>query len=242
MKKILCVFLFVVMVIGMCVALAGCGSEDIRGDITTKPTENIRGEVSGEENKPDETTAPTQPKETEPDFSMGKSTGNTYKNDFLGISCTLPADWVFYTDEQIKQLNNVVGDYVDESVKEQLKNAAIIYDMQAAKPGSSVGVNMEKLNALQIAGLNIKQVLEAQIPTIKDMYSQMGYTETKVTYDKVTVDGKEFDCLKLAAKNQGVDFALVSFAFRKNNYLATVSVGTIEASQLDTILGYFNVK
>ena len=242
MKKILCVFLSVVMILGMCLALVGCGPEDIRGDITTKPTENIRGEVSGDNNKPDETTAPTQPKETEPDFSMGKSTGNTYKNDFLGISCTLPADWVFYTDEQIMQLINVVGDYMDESVKDQLKNATIIYDMQAAAQGSSVGVNMEKLNALQIAGLNIKQVLESQIPTIKDMYSQMGYTVTKAECDKVTVDGKEFDCLKLTAKIQDMDFVLVAFSFRKNNYLATVTVGTFGASQLDTILGYFDVK
>ena len=242
MKKILCVFLSVVMILGMCLALVGCGPEDIRGDITTKPTENIRGEVSGDNNKPGETTAPTQPKETEPDFSMGKSTGNTYNNNFLGLSCTLPADWVFYTDEQIKQLNNVVGDYMDESVKDQLKNATVIYDMQAATQGSSVGVNMEKLNALQIAGLNIKQVLESQIPTIKDMYSQMGYTVTKAEYDKVTVDGKEFDCIKLTAKIQGMDFVLVSFAFRKSNYLATVTVGTVDASQLNAILGYFDVK
>ncbi len=100
---------------------------------------------------------------------MGDAVSNTYKNDFLGISCTLPSEWVFYTDKQILQLNNIVGDVIDDKVAEQLKNANIIYDMYATVPaaGNSININMEKLSALQVLNLNIKNTLEAQIDTIK---------------------------------------------------------------------------
>lgn len=239
MKKILCLFLSVMMLLSLSVCLAGCGPEDVRGDVvennaTQNPTEN---------KTPTDTQTPTQ-NETEPDFSMGKATGSAYKNDFLGISWTLPEGWVFYSDEQIQQLNNVVGDYVDEEVAEKLKELPIIYDMYAqhTTDGSSVNINMEKLNALQIATLNIKQTLEAQIPTIKDTYANIGYTDTKVEYQKVTVDGKEFDGLKLTAKIQGIDFTMVIFTFRKSNYLANVSVGSLQAETLEEILGNFTVK
>jgi hypothetical protein len=112
MKKFLCTFLSVVMVLSLCLALVGCGPEDVRGDVVNNATEN---KTPSENKTPTGTTAPA---ETEPDFSMGKATGSTYHNDFLGLSCTLPGDWMFYTDEQMKQLNNITGDILDKDLAE----------------------------------------------------------------------------------------------------------------------------
>ena len=241
MKKFLCLFLSVVMILSLCFAMVGCTTEDtddVRGDVIKNDEEKepAKDKKPTEATNPTETTTPTQQK-TEPEFALGQFNGGTYRNDFLGLSCTLPGDWMFYTDEQMKQLNNITGDVLGKDLAEQLKNATIIYDMQAqhVTDGSTIGVNMEKLAALQIVALNIKENLEAQIPTIENTYAQMGFTDVKVKYEKVTVDGKEFDGISLTAKIQNVDFAMVLFTFKKANYLANVSIGTLQ-NNLDTLL------
>lgn len=231
MKKLFCILLTVTMLLSLCLCFAGCETEDIRGTVSSDPTD------------PTESQAPSTPN-NEPTFGLGNTTGHTYKNDFLGISCTLPANWVFATEKQLLEMNNVVGDYMDEDVAELLKNATIIYDMSAQyqAEGSTVNVNMEKLNALQLLSLNIKQVLEAQIPGIISTYENIGYTDVNVAYEKITVDGTEFDGLRLNAKIQGLDMNLIVFTFLRGSYLANVTVGSLNADAINEVLGSFTVE
>lgn len=180
---------------------------------------------------------------SEPEFSFGDTADNTYQNAFLGIACTLPSDWVFYTDEQIMQLNNITGEYYEDDVAEVIKNATIIYDMYAQQQstGNNINVNLEKLSPLQIATLNIKQTLESQIGTVKSTYQNMGFTDIDAAYSLVTVVGREFDALEITAKIQGTDFYCTCFSFKKGTYLASVTVSAVQINSIDTILGYFTV-
>lgn len=227
MKKFFCLLLAVIMMISLCGCLGDNTNDDILGEII--------GEIIAQN---------TVPEEKAPEFSFGKTVNNTYSNDFLGISCTLPAEWVFYTDEQIMQRNNLVGDYLDEDVAQWLENATIIYDMFATDDtsGSNININIEKLSVFQLANLDIKQSLEAQFDAIKSAYQNMGYTDVDVKYQKVMVDDKEFDGVKLTAKIQGVNFYGTIFTFRKDNYLATVTVCTVLTDNAADILRCFTVK
>lgn len=220
MKKTICIFLAIFMMVGLCGCFGGDETNNVRGDIVSGNGAN------------------------EPEFSLGKSANNTYNNAFLGLSCTLPGEWVFYTDEQILELNNIVGDVIDEDTAELLENASIIYDMNASydAEGCSTNVNLEKLNAVQLISLDIRQTLEAQIEAIQSAYENMGYTDTHVEYQKVTVDGKEFDGLRLTANAQGVAFYVTIFTFRKGSYLANVSVSSFGTDKTDTILRYYTVQ
>lgn len=217
MKKFVCLLLAVLML----AALFGCG------------TDRVRGEIVGGDETP-----------SEPEFSLGKTTGKTYKNDFLGISCTLPDEWVFYTDAQIRELNNITEDYLGEDIAERLENATIVYDMYAQNMtlGATMNVNMEKLNVVQVVGLDIKKTLEAQIGSLETVYENMGCSDIQVGYQKVKVDGKDFDALKITAKMQGVDMFIVTFAFLRGNYLANVSICTVQTDQIDDVLDYFTVQ
>lgn len=197
-------------------------------------SEDVRGEVISGDNAAD-------PTESLPEFSMGKAENGIYKNDFLGLTCTVPAGWEFYTDEQIREMNNFTADFYDEEFAEQIQNATIIYDMLAsnAADGSSINVNLEKLNPAQMLILDVKKSLEAQIDTIKSTYENMGYTNTQVQYQKVTVDGQELDGLMIKAQIQGIDLYCTLFSFTKGSYMANVSVTTTQADTTSQILGYF---
>lgn len=217
MKKILCLLLVLVLLFGLC----GC---------FVKSEQDVRGEV----------VSSTQSEEEATEFSFGNTASNTYKNDFLGIGCTLPSEWTFATQEEILELNQLSKDSLDEEVAKAIEEAELIYDMSASTiDGSNININLQKISLAQIATLDIKKELEAQIDTIKSTYDTMGFTDTVVSYEKVTVDGKEFDALRITAKVQDVAFYGVSFAFRKSNYLATVSVGSIPSDKTAEYLGYF---
>lgn len=219
MKKYLALFLALTLAVSLCGCFGGSGNEDVHGEINP-------------------------PAANEPEFSLGKTEGSVYKNDFLGLGCTLPEGWEFYTDEQILAMNNITGEILDADVAEQLKNANIIYDMMAinAYDGSNINVNLEKFNALQILALDIKASLEAQMGTIKSSYETMGYTDVNVEYQQVTVDGKAYDALVITAKAQEIDISCVVFSFIKGNYMANVSVFTYKPENIDTLLGYFTIN
>lgn len=229
MKRILCLILSALILLACCGCAAGNENEDIRGEII--PGNNTT------EGQPS-TTAPA---ETEPEFSMGQSENGVYKNDFLGLTCTVPAGWEFYTDEQILEMNNITADYFDENVEQQIQNAAIVYDMCAVNTAdsSSININLEKLNPLQMLAIDVKQVLESQIDAIKSTYANMGYTDTQIQYEKVTVDGKELDGLSIAATIQGVTIYQTIFSFPQGSYLANISITAAQEGLTDDILGYF---
>lgn len=212
MKKVLCILLAALLTMSLCACSSG---EDIRGDITPDPTD--------------------------PQFSLGQTANNTYKNDFLGLSCSLPSDWVFYTDEQIRELNNLTGEMAGEAFQEALENADIVYDMYASYQGgvSTLNVTMQKLNALQIATIDMKAVLEAQFPTIKEAFKNMGCTDVQLKYEKVTVNGKEFDGATVVATISGISLYETLICFVKGRYYATVTVCTLQTNDTAAILNRF---
>ena len=220
MKKLFCIILSIILLVSLC-GCFGNKADDVRGTIS-----NGGGD------------------ELDPEFSLGKTSGGTYSNDFLGLSCTLPTGWEFYTDKQILELNNIAGEYMDEDVAERLKNAAIVYDMAANHPadGSNININMEKLSPSQLATLNIQKTLESQFDTIKSTFKNMGFTDINLKYQKVTVDGTEFDGVVLSAKTQGVAFYETIFTFRKSNYLANITVCSVGTDNTAALLDCFSVK
>lgn len=212
MKKFLCILLSVLLTM----SLWACSSdEDVRGEITTDPTD--------------------------PQFSLGTTANNTYKNDYLGLSCTLPSDWVFYTDEQIRELNNFVGDMAGDDFQDAVENAEVIQDMYASYQGglATVNVTLQKLSALQLAGINLKAVLEAQFPTIKQALENMGCTNVQLNYGKITINGKEYDGATVSASVSGIPIYETLVSFVRGRYYATVTVCTLQNDDTANLLNQF---
>lgn len=217
MKKLLSLFLILVMV------LAFCGCEDEK-DVKKK-------------------TPSTVTTQNDNGFSIGTVDGKTYRNEFLGLSFTIPDGWTFYTQEQILQLNQLTSNMVSEEIAEALENANVVYDMfaQELTTGSSINVVLEKQSAEIIETLDIKNALELQVPTIKATYTGIGYTDINTEYQKVTLDGKEFDALYLTAKLNGTDMYCYAICYKITSRLVNVTVCTMGTNNLDTLLECFTL-
>ncbi len=241
MKKLLSVCLVLIILISCCAC--GADSNDVRGEIIPGGQNAAQPTVAPETTEAIPETTEAAPETTAPQFSFGQTSGNTYVNEFLGLSCTLPAEWIFYTDEEILALNNLVGENLDADVAELVQNANIIYDMYASIPntGCSININLEKISAMQMLTLDIQQVLQSQISMIESTYSNMGYTNTTARYEKVTVDGKEYDGLYVSATINGVNFYSVTFSFVKGTYMANVGVSSLAEDTTGEILSYLEI-
>ena len=182
-------------------------------------------------------------KNDDSDFQLGRVTGNTYRNDFIGLSCDIPIGWKIYNEKELLALNNLVGDSFDAKTAERLKNAQIVYDMCATHEtnGHSINVNFEKV-PYDAKKLDLKKNIEAQFDAIRTSYVNMGYTNINISYQKVKVDGKEYDGLRLNAKIEGVDVYMIGFMYVKGNYVVNVSVGSVMTDQTQTFLSSFKVS
>lgn len=230
MKKIISLLLVAAMLLTLS-ACSGLTEDDIRGEISSKDPSS------------DETEKETEA-ETEPQFSMGKSTLNSYSSDFIGLTVTLPDDWKFYSDEEILAINNITKDYYEEDALALLEQATLIYDMYATNEsnGSSITIILEKLNALQIATLNYKATIEAQFDTLRDTLGNMGYSDIEISYKKIAVDGEEIDGFELSANIYGIEYNSTTIMFRRGNYLVNISVNSFVDGEIEALLGGFDFE
>ncbi len=222
MKKILALILAVAMVF----TFAACGgNEDVRGDQIVNGSEaNDGASVS-----------------SDAEFSLGSTDGLTYENKFIGLGCKLDSDWTFYTDDQIKQLNNATADMAGEEFVEAVKNASIVYDMYAVSSNQmdNINVNLEKINSVQLAVLDIAQNFENIFPTLKQTFENMGYTNISYEVGTVKIGNKDFTSLSTTAQINGIKMYQTAIAVKCNGYLANITVTTFNENNVNNIFAKF---
>lgn len=159
---------------------------------------------------------------------LGTNDGKVYENKFIGIGYKLNDGYTLYTDEQIKELNNITSDMAGDEYRELMSNATIIYDMFAADSSglNSINLNLEKLDDQQMAPLNIKQNFEAAVDIMEDTYNNLGCTNFKYDISTVEIDGREVDALYIEAEINGTSLYQTLFGVKCDGYLANIAVST----------------
>ena len=150
--------------------------------------------------------------------------------------------WVFHTEEDIKKLNNLTVDMLDENIAEMIEKATIIYDMQVSEQatGNNASINLEKLPSYSSALLTPETALKNQIPAMKTSLENVGATVEKIEYQKIELDGKEYDGIYSVSVYNGVKMEQNAISFKKGDYLVYLTV-TSTQSNIDTLLSYFTI-
>ena len=134
-------FLTVLLAMAFVMSFASCSKDE--GDVTDQS--EVTTEDMGTKETPD----------TDSSFEQGSVAQQTYKNEFIGIGCTLDDGWTFYTDDQIAKLNEGKGD--------------ILYDMYAENSASAqkAEVKLQKLTRVQVLSLDLETMYNSQSAMIK---------------------------------------------------------------------------
>ena len=214
MKRVL----ICVLAVAMLLAMSGCNL------LLSPNPEDIRGEQTADK-----------------ELSLGEVTGKKYESDFIGIGFTLPDDWTFYTDEQIKEMNNYVGDIAGQDYKDMIKNASVVYDMMATSSTltDNVIVTLEKIPNVQLAVLDLSKTLENSFNSIKSSFENMGYKNITHKITTITIDGKDFTGMQISATLAGQTMNQTSFVIKCNGYLASMAVTTFATTGTDPLMANF---
>lgn len=179
--------------------------------------------------------------ENDREFELGTTKGLIYENKFIGIGCELKSDWYFYTDEQIRELNNFSMNVAGDEFKELAENADVFYDMfaSASDNQSNINVNLEKVSNIKLATLDIEENYEAIYPTVETSLRNMGYSNFKHSVGSVTISDKDFPTMFISAKFSTFDMYQALINIKCNGYLASVTITATSEDAVNSLVDCF---
>lgn len=218
-------------------SLAACGEPaDIRGEVIENDPTTVPATTQPQETTQAPTVAPTEAP-TEPTFSIGSASGNTYKNEFIGIQCVLDGNWVFKTDEEMRQINQITSDLVDEEYKNFVSNLTVVQDMMAVNTNQmdTINVVLEKLSGANLF-LTADQYMSLSKDATVNALASMGLNIVSAEVTKVQFAGEEHAALVIQADVEGIAVYEVLLAIKCNGYMACVTACTwIENTCMDIL-------
>ncbi len=144
-KRMMAAALALVMLLAL---LAGCAGGDPKG--TVEPLESTSPE--GTDNNSEEL------------FQAGSTEGGTYKNEMLGLGCTLDSDWTFASEEEIAATFGMAKELIDQAeTGVELDDAQTFTDMYVYADGGAKNINIQVQTLGALEGGAMKQMSEEEI-------------------------------------------------------------------------------
>ncbi len=226
MKKILALLLVLIMVF----SLSACG-------LVNRIVENYINDAQYEINTLDD-DVPMETIAQKKSFSLGTITGTTYESEFLSLGFTLSDDWTFYTDEEIKELNNVANDLAKEEYEKLMEQATLTYDMMASSNDkiSSVNIVLEKSNEATVSAFDLEKNGEILALSARSSLESIGASDIKSDVTTTEFLGSEAQCIKWEMKMGDVDYYEVQVFVKAYDHLATITVASDKVSTCEEIL------
>lgn len=218
-------------------ALTGCAEQEpVRGTVTggdTAATTTTATETTT-------TTAETTTTTTAAEVRLGSTTGGVYQNTFIGIGCKFDSSWVIYSDEEIREVNELTMDSLSDEYAEQLANAAVLYDFFAStENGDSININLEKVTAIQALAIDTETYVDMSISSLEDALAGTGVANVKAEKVKRTFAGEETFSATISMTIEGVPFYETVVCLKRGNYFVSITVGAFEQSHVNEILNRF---
>lgn len=183
------------------------------------------------------TTTTTKKVDSTPKFTLGTVKGQVYENTFLGLGCRVPADWVYYTEEEIKQLNGQMLDAVGDELAQLMENADTIYTMHTVQSDGFRNMNMVLQN-MGLRNVNVAASLQASLDASRQALENIGCQNVDIRVTKVSFLGKTVDGLVTQAEVNGVKMYQRAACFMSGKYMVSV---TATCYSEDTTQGMLNM-
>ena len=167
----------------------------------------------------------SQPDEEE--LEMGSVNGGTYTNAFAGIGCALDETWVFYTKEQIAELNGFLTDGTsDEDMKKLLQNRQSVQDMYASSTDGLMTINVVFQNMGLLLGttMSAQEYAELHVTQIPDAMAAYGFEDVAASVTTAELAGEERPAIALTATIQDIPVYELIVCLRQGNYIYCVTL------------------
>ena len=199
--------------------LTACGQqapEQTGGSVEpgTEQDQSVTGQVDA-----------SQPDKEE--LEMGSVNGGTYTNNFAGIGCALDETWVFYTKEQIAELNGFLTDGTsDEDMKKLMENSQSVQDMYASSTDGLMTINVVFQNMGLLLGttMSAQEYAELHVTQIPDAMEAYGFEDVTASVTTAELAGEERPAIALTATIQDIPVYELIVCLRQGNYIYCVTL------------------
>lgn len=176
--------------------------------------------------------------DTNSEFVRGVINELNYESKFIGLGCTLGSDWNFYTEEQLKELDETTNNTYNTEI-----NNKILYDMLAVDDSysSMISIHMYKTSNAALQYINMEKYLKSSCFISKQQLNDQGITDISYVSEKILIDEKEFDCVHMDYKLQGIDAYEKIIGIKCDGYIACISVFSYDKNEIENILDYFYI-
>nr|MCR4932850.1 hypothetical protein [Lachnospiraceae bacterium] len=232
-----------VLAAAMVMSLTACGKD---AKVTSSVEEVVEEAVASVEEAAEEVVEEAVEEateevaeETEEDVDItGTIDGNVYTNEFFGFKVEAAEGYTFADDN----LKETIGDVAQEKIEgtdtalgklasQKVKAGGQVVDFYLADSTflNTMNLTMSYLGSSSITQESMESVMSIMLPSLKETYEQMGFSDLTCEMSTTTVMGKETPCIVLQGKgeSEGITFDMyVNQAFMvKDGYMACFTAG-----------------
>ena len=202
--------------------IAGCGSK-----VTPADQPDTAGTVQPGVTESD-AAGQVQAGTDDTDGAQGSVNGGVYTNEFAGIGCRLDEGWVFYTAEQMAELNGALADGTDNAdVKAVLADDPSIFDMYAVSTDGLMVMNVVIQNLGLVSGMTVSPQEYAEIASaeVADTLTAYGYENVKAQTSAGDFAGTEScPAVAVTAERDGTALYEQMIYLKTGNYVYCVTL------------------
>lgn len=158
---------------------------------------------------------------------LGSVNGGTYTNEFAGIGCTLDETWVFYTEEQIAEINGFLTDGTsDEDMKKLMEENQSVQDMYATSTDGLMTMNVVFQNMGLLFGttMSAQEYAELSAQQLPDAMTTYGFENVTAAVTTAEFAGTECPAVALTATVQDTPMYELVICLKQGNYIYCVTL------------------
>lgn len=252
MKRILTLLLALCLLL----SLAACGVKPIDNATTEAPkTETPKTEAPATEAPKTEAPATEAPATEAPateapatetpateahiaEGVRGVVSEDAYENEMLDLRIALPEGWVFYTDEQIAQVNNITAETLAGTDVAELigKNGQFMDMMMAGSTGSNINLMLQPKQAV-LDAYSDEQIFTLSEATFKAQFEAAGMEVKSFEPVEMQVGGETRTVLHIGMRTNGMELDEYQIWLRNEaDYMGVLTLAIMDGSDPQPIL------
>ena len=179
-------------------------------------------------------------------FERGVVEGQTYTSQFLGLTCTAPAEFTYLSDEEIAQRNHLAAEAVDseelvKQMRESLENGNQVQDMylMTADGLQTVNVMLVKVSA-KGAAVDMAAFADMGKDQVVSAYQSMGMTDVEASRETVTFMGQQYEGICTSATYTDVPVTTVQVCMQVDNYVCVITFTSYVEDRTSEMMDFFS--
>ena len=179
-------------------------------------------------------------------FERGVVEGQTYTSQFLGLTCTAPAEFTYLSDEEIAQLNHLAAEAVDDEelakqMRESLENGNQVQDMYLMTDNSlqTVNVMLVKVSA-KGATVDMTAFTKMGMEQIISGYESADMTDVETSRETVTFMGQQYEGICATAAYHDAPVTTVQVCMQVDNYVCVITFTSYVEDRTSEMMDFFS--